>query len=178
MELRACRQIAKLDFLQHRLTPQRNNNNKKFHLTALSPLLHFPLCGGLLTQQIKLGFWVGQWQENNKRLPTRESAAPRTVRSPDALNKAALLNAHSSRINTCRGYLFLCVVKFKCKYKRRSARNLPSIPFIKPGAVSLLGPPAGWQRGRAHQTERRQRNARIDSRKSKLLYQTHGLPYF
>lgn len=122
---------------------------------------------------MKLWFWVGQWQENNKWLPTRESAARRTVRSPDSLQKAALINA----ISSCKRMQGLSFLSSNVCTNTDAHRNLPSIPFIKPGAVSLLGPPAGWQRRRVHQTTGRCTTPRSTPENPKCTILIHGSFY-
>lgn len=118
---------------------------------------------------MKLWFWVGQWQENNKWLPTRESAARRTVRSPDSLQKAALINYYYFELYThMQGLSFLTGWSLNVCTNTDAQSNLPSIPFIKPGAVSLLGPPAGWQRRRVHQTTGRRTTPRSTPEKSQM----------
>lgn len=87
----------------------------------------------------------------------KESAALRTVRSPDALNKAAPSKAHMSIINKCKTNTFF---KIYISWSLSASTNteehtLTEHPIHKAGCCFTFRPPAGWQWGVRSSNERR-----------------------
>lgn len=120
---------------------------------------------------------MGQWQENNKELPTGVSCSPRRALPWRAQCSRFVKSTFEPRRG---GNIFIVFIRWSLIASTNSeAHTLTEHPIHKAGCCFTFRPPQQVDnRGCVHQAKRETQSTRINFGNSKQLYQSHRPLYF